>query len=149
MTHKLEIVYGLFAEFTRLEMSGQITAIGILGETCRIAAPPPIMLPALAFYAYVRNPEHLALNAKIQITLPGNPTPMEFNTPIKADTSQDGHNLNINMMSLPIPGPGVVVAKIHLDTTPPVEREFRLRLDFQPGANAQSPKPILMTLGNV
>ena len=145
-SHPPEIVHGLFCETLRQEVSGQTTAVGIWGETCRFAIAPPAVIPTLAFHAFIRNPEHLSYNAKVQINLPGNPAPVTFETPIKGDPSQDSQNINIQLAGIPVAQAGDVVVLVHLDTTPPVEREFHLHVDFQPGFLPLASQPTLMHL---
>jgi len=141
-----EIVYGLFCESLRQEVSGQTTAVGIWGETCRFAIAPPALIPTLAFHAFIRNPEHLSYNARVQINLPGNSAPVTFETPIKGDPAQDSQNINIQLASIPVPQAGDVVVRVHLDTTPPVEGEFHLHVDFYAGQLPMVSQPTLMHL---
>ena len=140
-TQQPEIVYGLFCEFIRMEMSGQITPIGIWGETCRIGTAAPAVLPALAFHAYIRNLGRVAFNTKVKVAFPGKTFPMEMTAPVKSEQAQESQNLNINMMAVQIPEAGDVVATIELDTKPPIRREFRLHFEFQPGV-APVPAPV-------
>jgi hypothetical protein len=140
-----KIVYGLFCEFIRMEMSGQTTAIGIWGETCRVGASAPVVLPALAFHAYICNLGRVAYNAKIKVAFPGKAAPVEMTAPVSSEQIQDSQNLNVNMSPVHITEAGDVVATIELDTTPPIRREFRLHIEFQPGATLMPAQtPILM-----
>ena len=119
-TRKPEILHAFFCEFLRAEMSGQMTAIGLWGETVRISVPPPIILPSLCFHANIRNLGHLAFNAKVRITLPGGDPPIEVTAPVKSDPTQESQFLNVNMATMQIKQAGEVVGLVA--TSPPPHR---------------------------
>jgi hypothetical protein len=138
-TTPLELVYAFFCETVRVEASGQITPVGIWGDTIKFEGKAPTVLPALAFHAFIRNIGKKSLKCKIQFTFPGVIKPWEMVAPIKGTDLQTSQNLNVNLAGIPISATGDVVARVHIDSTPPVEREFRLHLAFpaqQPAAKA-------------
>ena len=127
-----EILYGLFCEFVRVEKSGQVSPVGIWGESCLLETKAPGTFPQLTFYSLIRNHGHLSYKAKLRVTLPGRPTPIELEISAKGDPLQLSQNLIFNLMGVPISESGDVVALLQLDTGPPLEREFRLHVDFRP-----------------
>lgn len=127
-----ELMYGFFCEFVRAEVSGQTTPVGIWGETCRLGAAPPAVLPSLAFHAYVQGLGKKAYRFKLKITFPGGGTPVEVEAPLGGNPGMTSQNLNFNMMGVQLPVAGEIIAKVHINTTPPIEREFRLKIEFKP-----------------
>jgi hypothetical protein len=129
-----ELVYGFFCEFVRVEASGQITPIGIWGEACRFQTKPPLVFPALSFHAFLRNPGKKPYKAKLRLTIPGQAVPVEVEAPVIGSADHTSQNLVFNFAGVPIAGPGEIVASIHIDCEPPIEQEFRLKIEFQPQA---------------
>ena len=129
---QLELAYGFFCEFIRLEATGQITPVGIWGDTCRLSGNPPAILPTLAFHAFLRGVGKAPHKFKLKVTFPGNFNPLEVEVPLVVGDGQTTQNLNFNMAGINILGVGEIVAKVQIDTAPPIEREFRLKVEFQP-----------------
>ena len=126
-----EITHGIFCEFARGEGNGQTTLLGIWGESCRFTAPLPLLLPALAFYTYIRNPDGVPYRLRIEVNIPGAKEPTVFNIPnVTPQPGQDCQNFNINMPNAKIEALGDIVAKVSMEMIPPmkvpVEREFRM-----------------------
>jgi len=133
-TNQIEIAYGFFCEMVRVEASGQITPVGIWGEGCTLAGKPPLILPSLAFHAFVKNLGKESHKFKFKVIFPGTANPIEIEEQLGGGAGHTSQNLNFHMAGVPLSAPGDIVATLHLDTTPPVEREFRLKVDFQPQA---------------
>jgi hypothetical protein len=129
-TAPVELVYGFFCESVRVEASGQITPVGIWGDTLKFEEKAPAVLPALAFHAFIRNIGKKPLKCRLHITFPGVMKPLEMVAPIKGTDLLTSQNLNLNLAGIPIPKAGDVVAEVHIDSTPPITREFRLHMMF-------------------
>jgi len=129
-----ELVYGFFCEFVRVEASGQITPIGIWGEACKFLGKPPLVLPALSFHAFMRNPGKKPYKANLRLTIPGQAAPVDVEAPVIGSANHNSQNLVFNFAGVPIIGPGEIVASVHIDCEPPINQEFRLKIEFQPQA---------------
>lgn len=131
-TSPLELVYAFFCETVRLEASGQISPIGIWGDTVNFAGNAPALMPCLAFHAFVRNVGLNPLKFKLEMTFPGKAEPLTVEMKLQGNEVQTCQNVNFNMAGLQITEPGDVVAHVRIDSTPPIDREFCLHLGFQP-----------------
>ena len=131
-TSPLELVYAFFCETVRLEASGQISPIGIWGDTVKFAVNAPALMPCLAFHAFVRNLGLNPLKFRLKVTFPGKAKPVEVEMPLQGNEVQTCQNVNFNNAGLQITEPGDVVAHVRIDSTPPIDREFRLQMVFPP-----------------
>jgi hypothetical protein len=128
------IEYGFFCEQIRVEASGQITPIGIWGETYLVREAVPLIIPSLALHVFVRNPGRQALRCTVTLSAHGQTAPLVMEAPIISHPEATSQNLNFNMAWVELRAYGEVAANVSINTVPPVTRQFRLRVARHPEA---------------
>jgi len=131
-----EIAYGFFCEYVRPETGGKITAIGMWGERCRFMSAPPGVLTNLGLHIYVVNRAQRSYPVVVRVYIPGRPDPIEWSFSLNVVSGAVGNNINMNIANLVFPQPGIVRVNVKIESTPLVEREFKMDVSFEPpGAN--------------
>lgn len=126
----VEIVHGLFCEFIREEPGGKVSLLGVFGDEVKFMSAPPAVLSNLGLYVFVRNPEKRPLPAKLAILLPGGQTVEEL--PLEVPGGVAAVNMSFNFVGQMFDRPMTVVATLRIEVTPPVVRQFKLNVMFQP-----------------
>ena len=121
-----------------MEASGQVTAIGLFGEEWRIASNGPVLVPSLAFHAYVSNPKQEPLNGTLTFLFSENPQPIVMPLMIPPAPGMAGTNLAINIGGIVV-NMGQIVVKLSLQADPPIDQEFYLNVRFTPPGQIEQP----------
>ena len=132
MASRVRVQYGFFCEMTRQEVSGQITAIGLWGNQIRIQTLGPMIIPNLAFHAYVWNPDEEHLAAKATFKIPGLTQNPEFDLPLLPNIGMTGHNVVLALAGIPVPAPGEITLTLEIKCDPPIREEYKLEIQFFP-----------------
>lgn len=121
----MRLLYGFFCEDLRTEASGQITAVGLWGAQCNVAAFPG--LRSFAFHAFVENTDEEAPFV-ITIAVPGQPEAPPVQDVIRPTPNTVGQNFNIMIGPVPLDGPGEIRVRFQIQAREPVDTTFTLRI---------------------
>lgn len=128
------IRYGFFCEDTRLEKTGQITAVGLWGDTLHVSSFPAA-IRAVAFTAYADNPESATLRFGIRLEGPFARPPGDLGElfgEIPGQVGKTGSFFGFVTGGLTFSGPGTLSATVRLTDQPDSERTFTLEIALAP-----------------
>lgn len=128
MTSDIRVLYGFFCELLRAESSGQVTAIGLWGSECRIAASLPASLPSLSFHAFVLNPDQAPVKARLKLEIPGSPSPDPVEMDLISKQGNVGHAINFTMLNVPVLAPAMARMTLELIAETTITKIFEMNI---------------------